>query len=560
MPPPSLPPSQDAPSPRRARLVAACFLLVFTVLLCLIPKPENDLFFELRIGADILRTGHLPRFDTYSWTNFGTPWDVPEWLSFVLYALCFRVGGFWGTWLLMTGVVLAATGVVWGRLSRVLPLAWAFGLACLMLLALSDFVQERPYVFTYLFLAGTLCIVTRSREKNDGTRGLWTLALLCVVWTNLHQGVLTLVGLLIGSAAGDIGAAIWARAHAAASDGKLDTNSFPPRFHLQRARRMLSTALACALAVMVSPYGWRVYRNVFVTLRDRQLMANVTEWRPITVLPLPQMMPFLILLLLTACAFALSRRRNLPDGVVLAVLVAQAIVHARGVPLFAIGAVVIGAPHLADLRHRLPARVGAASPSRLRGVLLGGFAIVYAVTFGLATWVNLRRAMGPRGLGPEGIGEAVARVPDYPDAACAFTQAEGFPSHLRLLNNFEIGGFLMERLPQQPVFIDGRLDVCAGRTFDDNLVLSRAGGTPQWAALVQKYDLDCVLTTNAREARAFGKDPQWQLVYADPKQGHRPRCRILLRRRPQFAALIARCLHDRAGSPQPRFGRVVPGL
>ncbi len=152
--------------------------------------------------------------------------------------------------------------------------------------------------------------------------------------------------------------------------------------------------------------------------------------------------------------------------------------------------------------------------------------------------------MGPCGLGPRGVGEAVARVPDYPHAACAFTEAEGFPSHLRLLNNFEIGGFLIWRLPCQPVFIDGRLDVYAGRTFHDNLVLSRAGGSRQWAALVQKYDLDCVLTTSSREARAFAADPQWQLVYADARHGHRPRCRILLRRRPQFAALTAKCLRD----------------
>ncbi len=538
MPSPALPKRENAPSPRSAHLLAVCLLALFVLLLCLIPKPENDLFFILRTGTDILRTHHVPYVDTYSWTNYGTPWDVPEWLAFVLYALCFRAGGFLGTWLLMAAVVLAAAGVVWARTSRVLPPRWAFALACLMLLALSDFVQERPYVFTYLFLATALVVVTRSREANHGLRGLWPLVPLCMVWTNLHQGVLSLVGVLLAYALGDMTTALWARAR-----------TQPPRFHFERARCMLAAAVLCAAAVMASPYGWRVYRNVFVTLHDRQLMANVTEWRPITVLPLAQMTPFLLLLLLSAGAFALSRHRNIPDLTVLAVLTGQAILHARGGPLFAIGAVVVGAPHFADLASRFPARVGAASPTRLRGALLGGFAVLYAVTFSLVTLVNLRRAAGPRGLGPQGIGEAVARVPDYPAEACAFTQSEGFPPNLRLLNNFEIGGFLLWRLPSQPVFIDGRLDVYAGRTFDDNLTLSRAGGSRQWAALVQKYDLDCVLTTSARQARAFGSDPQWQLVYADPKRGHRPRCRILLRRRPQFAALIARCLRDRPLTP-----------
>jgi len=549
MPPPPLPSRPfspvtrlSPPAARRARTLAACLLALLALLLCLIPKPENDLFFILRTGTDILRTHHLPRVDTYSWTNYGTRWDVPEWLAFVLYALCFRTGGFFGTWLLMALVVLAAALTVWGRVSRALPPGWAIGLSCLMLLAWSDFIQERPYVFTYLLLACALGVVARSRERDTGLRGLWPLVPLCVVWTNLHQGVLSLVGILLAYALGDIGAVLWARARAQSM-----------RLPLARAACMLGAALVCALAVTASPYGWRVYRNVFVTLHDPQLMANVTEWRPITTLPLAQAMPFLLLLLLIACAFALSRRRSLPDFLpdfaVMIVLAGQAILHARGAPLFAIGAVMVGTPHFADLASRLAGRFGSAPPSRVRGVLLGGFAVLYAATFSLVTVVNLRRASGPRGLSLQGIGEAVAHVPNYPASACAFTQSEGFPSHLRLLNNFEIGGYLMWRLPSQPVFIDGRLDIYAGRTFDNNLILSRAGGTPEWTALVQKYDLDCVLTTSAREARAFGRDPQWQLVYADAKHGRRPRCRILLRRRPQFAALIARCLRDRPLPP-----------
>lgn len=540
------------PAARRARLLPACLLLAFALLVCLIPKPENDLFFELRIGTDMLHTHRLPHFDTYSWTNFGTPWDVPEWLAFALYALCFRAGGFFGTWLLMTVSVLATTLVVWRRVSGRLASGWAFGLCCLVLLALSDFVQERPYVFTYLLLAVSLCSVARSRAGDDPKSTVWLLVPLCALWTNLHQGVLALVGLLAAYALGDLAAAVWARTHAPALNGQRNTEALPWRTQARRAGRMGLLALACAGAVTVSPYGWHVYRNVFVTLRDPQLMANVTEWRPVAVLPLPQMMPFLILLTLSVCAFAFSRQRNFPDLLVLAALIGQAVAHARGVPLLALGAVVLGAPHFADLAARLSARLSFGPPSPWRGALLAGFAVLYAVALSLATLVNLHRAAGPRGLTAQNIGEAVARVPDYPEQACAFLRSEGFPPRLRLLNNFEIGGFLMWRVPRQPVFVDGRLDVYTGRTFRDTLVLSRAGGTAQWAALVQQYDLDCVLTTSARQARAFGNSPQWQLVYADPAGRHRPHCRILLRRRPQFAALIARCLRDRPLAVPPR--------
>ena len=77
-----------------------CLITVIALLICLIPKPENDLFFELRIGTDILQLHHLPHFDTYSWTEHGRRWDVPEWLAHG--AVCVwrtGCGGFFGTWL-----------------------------------------------------------------------------------------------------------------------------------------------------------------------------------------------------------------------------------------------------------------------------------------------------------------------------------------------------------------------------------------------------------------------------------------------------------------------------
>ena len=176
--------------------------------------------------------------------------------------------------------------------------------------------------------------------------------------------------------------------------------------------------------------------------------------------------------------------------------------------------------------------------------MLSVFAVLIVLTTALVSLVSLTRAMGPRGWTLEGIGEAAARVPRFPSKAVAFVRAEQFPPHLRLLNDFETGGYLLWTLPSEPVSVDGRLDVYTGRTFDDMLILSRDAGTPQWKGLVHLYDFDCVLTKNKPEADAFGSDPQWQLVFAYPKPqtGRKPHEWVFLRRRTQFAPLIAQCL------------------
>ncbi len=519
------------PQNRTTWVAGALLTLLFALFVCLIPKPENDLFFILRTGDDILRTHALPRTDTYSWTNYGTRWDVPEWGAFVLFAQAFRVGQFFGTWALMAALTVAAALVVFGWLARRAGPGVAFSLTSLGLLTLSPCVQERPPAFSFVLLPLALMVLLYGR--NGRPRVLLALPPLCALWANLHQGVLAFAALVAVYAAGDALARWWQRRRQEWEDARAKT---------ARAGRMSVLALACAGAACVSPYGFGVYRTVFVTLHDRALMAGVTEWGPIYTVAWPSLLPFAVL---AGCAFGalwLSPRRSLPDTLAVAALFMEAVLHARNMALFAVGSLMIIGPHIGALTQE---RAFLRQLGARHRPLFVGFAVLYAAMLLAVSVASVTQDAGPRGLTAEGVGEAVARVPRYPEGACAFMERERFPEGLRLLNSFENGGFVLWRLPLERVFIDGRLDVYAGRTFDDNLVLARAEDTPARAALMRRYDPDCVLTTRASVARAFAADPKWQLVYADADGLHSQHGRIFLRRRPQFAALAARCLRDR---------------
>ncbi len=171
------------------------------------------------------------------------------------------------------------------------------------------------------------------------------------------------------------------------------------------------TALACLGAGMVSPYGWRVYWNVFITLRNHNLMANVTEWNSAATLPLVQWEPFLAVAVIAFGVLALSRQRNLADCLVVLALFAQALVHARGIPLFAIGSMVIAGTHWEAAAGQVRRVLGfSPRPAPLRP-LLTLFALLITGTIALLGFVSLRRAVGPRGYSAQGIGEAVAQEP-----------------------------------------------------------------------------------------------------------------------------------------------------
>ena len=61
---------------------------------------EPDLWIHMLTGQTTLRTGHIPRFDTYSYSAIGAPWHNHEWLSQVALAFFYAHLGVFGLKLL----------------------------------------------------------------------------------------------------------------------------------------------------------------------------------------------------------------------------------------------------------------------------------------------------------------------------------------------------------------------------------------------------------------------------------------------------------------------------
>jgi len=542
----------DGPSAPARKESAPVFLAVLAVLFTTGFSLQhfahvNDLFWQIRCGQEILENGTVPHFDTYSWTRHGTPWNVNEWLFFVLLAKAFAAtGNLTGIFLVSqaAGALLALICFV-GFYRRTGSGTLAFGLVALVISNFSNF-SPRPYLASFLFFAVTTYLLAEVSEARLARHWLWALPPLFAVWANLHQGVVEELAVLILVIAGALSWGCRGRHGGGASLLSRELGLYA-----------LPVALCGFLATLLTPYRFGLYAIILKTIRDPGAMARVTEWQP-----LPMQMDLhglaidaLFFLTLAAVALDLCRRplaaSTLGYLAVFALLTVEALLHRRNVPYFALGVGLLYAPAIARL-----VACGARWPAGLawfQSKLGRGFQKTWPVLLTLHSvvigFLLICAAPPMASTLLENTAAVDLSLTEFPQEAPSFMSYTGFPPGMRLFNDFNLGGFLILSRPTDLVFVDGRIDVYAGPFMDSCLALNQPGLgplTPANRRFLGGYDFDAAVTQNPDAAYYFATRPDFALVYvnhfAPIFDDRRQNCWIFVRRRPEYQDLIDRCL------------------
>jgi hypothetical protein len=216
----------------------------------LLPVTPQDYWWYLRLGRDTLAAGTVPRLDTLSYTQAGSPVVNLSWGAAVLFWLIYKVGGLTLTALVRGLLVALAYSLIWLTARRLG--AGRIGAALVLLLAVlasSNNWSVRPQVFAYPLFA--LAVYLLYRWQDGDKKAVYWLPLLSLLWVNLHGSFIMLL-LLAGAAL------VFGRG----------------------ARRTLALAFAgILLATLVNPRGPGAWTYVYdlLTLPAQQFSA---EWHP----------------------------------------------------------------------------------------------------------------------------------------------------------------------------------------------------------------------------------------------------------------------------------------
>jgi hypothetical protein len=482
-------------------------LLIFVLAnIAVQPLADVDFGWHLRTGLDLLQHGgRMPATDPYSHTMPDWQWVELAWLlDGVLAALVHGLGeaGLLSVVLLFAGFI-AGSFVLAGACA---PTSWTIRLTAIAtgLLVIRPFLGARTQMVTLLGFALVFWCWQQYQQRRWAH--LWVLPPIFLCWANLHGGFAS-------------GLALLALILAVAVAVRLSVDRWPwlaERIHepLLSWRQIRHVALVGGVAVgltFVNPYGWRIYQEIYGVLSDRLEMQTLAEWRPL-VWSDPTAVRYAIYLGVLGVMLGCWYRKVEPTRwVVLLVYGWWSLAHWRNMQFV----LLLATPLWAEMLDHAVKRAARLAPTLA----------VYPKQWGLAAAVAL--AFWIAWLGPGHLQLAVksAVSPDeffrrtwYPIEAVEWIRANRVRLGTRLYNDYAYGGFLHWWLPEEKVFIDGRMSAWRiGERWIYADYLALHAKTPDLNVL-DKYKVDWTLVQRDSPLdRAIGAQNRWQAVYQDRK-------------------------------------------
>jgi hypothetical protein len=476
-------------------LAAALTLLALRPLLT--PIPPNDFWWHMATGRLIVAQGVIPTVDSFSYTQTGRPFYNQSWLAQILMYLLYQAGGLPLILLTQALVIALAYGLLL-RLCIVRSGRLRLSVALLLLTTLPisfDNWLVRPQSYAFPIFAGFLTILTDHRLGRASR--LWLLPPLMALWVNIHGTFILGLALIGITFVGEMLKLL------------IRTEPQGPSTDAQPAGAWSSVPAALArwgaltaLAVLLNPRGPGVLGYVRNLLGSNAVTTLVTEWAPPTIRELNGAIFFLFLIGCGAVLIYARRRPDRTDLLLFGAFLWLALGAVRNIVWFGFVATPLLVVQAATLLPP-PTRRSPGVPM-LNGALIGLLGLLLVI--GLP-WVKPH-------LLPPSVGALLSE--DTPVAAVAAMQRlPDRPQHLFHTEGY--GSYLIWVAPEQPVFIDPRIELYPYDQWIDYINLGRANNVDE---LLHKYDIDGLLLSKERQApliEAVRRKPGWALRYEDER-------------------------------------------
>ncbi|MBA2485115.1 MAG: hypothetical protein H0V35_03280 [Nitrospira sp.] len=489
------------------RVILDFLLLGFVLNLTLQPLVEPDIGWHLRAGLDLIAHGWtLPETDPYSHTMPDWRWVEHAWLTDGLLGLMY--GGlepFGGL-----GVILffaAVASLAWWIAADQASLPRTYRLAAMV----ASLWVALPFLGARTQLVSLLGVAVLLRVWNHIQKGrrqwMWILPPLFLLWANLHGGFtagLFLSGVIVlGTLLERLFLDRWPARAASLDESVLSWADL--------RRCMFAIGIAAAMT-RLNPYGWSLYVEIYESLTDRFMIDTLREWQPVSFQGWAGRAYGCYLAGLACLMTGWYRRVEPLRWVMLMNVLVLSLLHWRNVTLF----LIVSLPLVAELLALCVAScLRWASALRTHAgasfLALAIMAVSALATMGLEHLAHVWRSGSAPGTYFEQTG--------YPIEAVRWIRNHREEVGTRLYNDYGYGGFLLWQLPDEKIFIDGRMPAwrIGDRLIFQNYVDLNREDSPELDVL-ERYRVDwALIQRDSALARALMAHHAWKTIYTDVK-------------------------------------------
>ena len=437
---------------------------------------DPDTQWHIAAGRWMIENGALPRTDFMSHTFAGQPWIAKEWLSQLILASAWKIGG-WPMLAALTATAMASTVfLVMAHVGRREGMTAGFSIGILAFALVAATVVARPHVLVFPIVAAWTIYLSDSAETTR--RPPWFALPLLALWANMHAGFT--IGLVIAAAFG-----LEALLRSAPAD------------RIGTAARWLVFGLGCLAMGVATPYGAEPLLLNVTMAGGNEAIPYIGEWRSMS----PSPRSALLLALAGASLWLLSRKpiENAGRIMLLALLTFMMVRHDRFVMIFGLVMPVIAGPLLWQM--------GQAVCRRLE---------LFQNGMSMPSGVTAHRAAA--GLGVVALAAMLLNPVKLPPQVAPVAALAAVPAEMRVqrvFNSYNLGGFLANN--GIATFIDGRTDQLFLGGFITRVEQAKAASEPgPLAAMLDHYEVQwAIVSADMPEVALFPKLAGWRALHTD---------------------------------------------
>jgi hypothetical protein len=471
------------------RIIQALALVCIFVMGINIISPENDLFWQLKMGGEIWEKHVFPIYDHYNFSNPGAVWTLEEWMPATLFYVIAKNFGIPSLIFLKTSVI-TLTFLLFFLLFNKRKVNFYLSFFVFLLAAM---VNTRgiwvvfPSVFEYLFIVLTFFILEYFQKISWKTTAV--LCLFSLIWANSHASFFMLTVILFAYVIGSFLAEKLKQRYPAYQPAGLILNK-------GERIKLLVAGLVSIVTPFLTPNGYWTFLYPF-RISFGRFTPYVSEYQKYWAVWQWNWTDFVhgftfILIVLLVTLLILSYRKLNPIDFILAVFfIGLSQMAVRHVAIFALVALWLIAKYISVWFGEYR---GLLKRSLIKDILL--------ILFILSFIYFYKTKIVDFGIGFTEEG--------YPKEAAEFVMKHKIPGNM--FNHYNYGGYLIWKMPSYKVFIDGRLEMYQGQAGEDYLTI--LNGMTGFQQVLEKHHINFFLVYITDPIVSVLTDsPDWRLVH-----------------------------------------------